>query len=68
VYDAFIATGSIQQLEFPLLTYKLSRNTNLSHVQVTRGNYNNLFNLSVLSLLQDGDTLAIQTSKTVYSK
>jgi hypothetical protein len=68
VYDAFIATGSLQQLEFPLLTYKLTRNTNRSHAEATRWNYNNLFNLSVLNLLQDGDTLAIQTSKTVYSK
>jgi hypothetical protein len=68
VYDAFIATGSMQQLEFPLLTYKLTRNTNRSHEETARWNYNNLFNISVLSLLQDGDTLAIQTSKRVYSK
>lgn len=66
VYDAFIATGSQQQLEFPLLTYKITRSINGSYNGIARKDYNNVFDNSVLNLLQDGDTLAIQTAKETY--
>lgn len=65
-YDAFIATGSQQQLEFPLLTYKITRSINGTFSGLARTNYNNVFDNSVLNLLQDGDTLAIQTAKETY--
>jgi hypothetical protein len=67
VYDAFIATGSRQRLEFPLLTYKITRSINSYHVGLARKNYNNTYDNSVVNLLQDGDTLAIQTSKRIYT-
>ena len=67
VYDAFIATGSRHRLEFPLLTYKITRGINSYHTGLARKNYNNIFDNYVLSLLQDGDTLAIQTSKKIYT-
>jgi hypothetical protein len=67
VYDAFIATGSRQRLEFPLLTYKITRSINSYHTGLARKNYNNTFDNSVSNLLQDGDTLAIQTSKRIYT-
>jgi hypothetical protein len=67
VYDAFIASGSRPTLELPLLTYKLTRSINFYHAGTARKNYNNIFDISVLNLLQDGDTLAIQTSKRIYT-
>ena len=67
VYDAFIATGSRQKLEFPLLTYKITRSINSYHIGLARKNYNNLFDNSVINLLQDGDMLTIHTSKIIYT-
>lgn len=66
VYDAFIATGSQQQLDFPLLTYKITRSINGTSSGLARTDYNNVFDNAVLNLLKDGDTLAIQTAKETY--
>lgn len=66
VYDAYIATGSRERLEFPLLTFQLTRSINQYHRGIARKNYNNIFDKSVLKLLQTGDTLIIQTSKRIY--
>jgi hypothetical protein len=67
VYDAYIATGTPNQLEFPFLTYKVTRTVGGSRSGLAR-KINNVFDISVLNLLQDGDTLAIQTSKLVYNR
>ena len=66
VYDAYIATGNTNRLEFPLLTYKITRTTSNTGTGLARQNYNNVFDPSVLNLLEDGDTLAIQTAKRIY--
>lgn len=68
VYDAYIATGSKDRLEFPLLTYKITRTITGSASGVAAQNYNNVFDPLVLSSLQDGDTLAIQTGRRVYTR
>lgn len=68
IYDAHIATGTMERLEFPLLTYKITRTSSGSSTGLARQHYNNVFDPSVLSLLQDGDTLAIQTAKMIYSR
>lgn len=68
VYDAYMATGATNRLEFPLLTYKITRRTNGFSAGLALQNYNNVFDPSVLNLLQDGDTLAIQTARRVYER
>jgi hypothetical protein len=69
VYDAYIATGTTNRLEFPMLTYKITRRTNNGFsAGLALQNYNNVFDPSVLSLLQDGDTLAIQTARRIYER
>ena len=75
VYDAFIASGEWGKLEFPLLTYYMTRNRTVNGIKYSfpvstaaKQNYNNVLDNSVLSLLQDTDTLAIQTLKRVYTK
>lgn len=67
VYDAYIAIGSQRQLQFPLLTYQITRQANGSYYGSARKNYNNVLDLSVLNLLKDGDTLAVQTARRVYN-
>ncbi|RYE27427.1 MAG: hypothetical protein EOP48_34465 [Sphingobacteriales bacterium] len=68
VYDAYVATGTTNRLEFPLLTYKITRRINGIFTGLALQNYNNIFDPTVLSLLQDGDTLAIQTAKRIYER
>lgn len=63
-YDAFIGTGSHQGIELPFMTYRITREFSSVSVQY----YNNIFNQSVLNLLQDSDTLAVQTLKRIYKR
>ncbi len=66
VYNAKIAKGTPRRLEFPLLTYKLSRVRDNYRAGEGRMNYNNVFDNNVINLLESGDTLAIQEAKIVY--
>ncbi|MGZ5189420.1 MAG: hypothetical protein ACXWCZ_00290 [Flavisolibacter sp.] len=68
VYDAYVASGTTHGLEFPLLTYKITRSMNGFNTGLAAQNYNNVFDPSVINLLQDGDTLAIQTSRRIYER
>lgn len=68
VYDAYIATGSTNRLEFPLLAYKITRSQTGFATGVASSAYNNVFDPSVLNLLQDGDTLAIQNARRIYER
>ncbi len=67
VFDAKIAIGSPNKLEFPLLTYRLSRTKDNYRAGLGRTNYNNVFDSNVINLLESGDTLAIQEAKIIYT-
>jgi hypothetical protein len=66
VYDARLAKGTPNYLEFPLLTYRLTRTKDNYKAGISRKNYNNVFDMNVLNLLESGDTLAIQEAKIIY--
>ena len=66
VFDAKIAKGTPSLLEFPLLAYKIIRNTGRSKIEISRKNYNNIFDSTVIDLLETGDTLSIQESKITF--
>jgi hypothetical protein len=69
VFNAFIARGNPNRLEFPQITYRITRRGNNSYYAgYSSKNYNNVFDPNVLKLLQEGDTLAIQEAKIVYLK
>jgi hypothetical protein len=67
VFDAKIAKGSPNKLEFPLLTYLLSRTKDNYRTGFGIKNYNNVFDSNVINLLESGDTLAIQEAKIIYT-
>ncbi|HEY6504493.1 MAG TPA: hypothetical protein VIZ28_11010 [Chitinophagaceae bacterium] len=67
LYDAFVARGNRKSLEFPLLTYKITRRTGSLNAGIAVQISKNVFDPSVLNLLEAGDTLAIQTGTQTYS-
>ena len=68
VYDAYIATGSSSRLEFPMMAYKITRRQTGYATGVASSAYNNVFDPTVLNLLQDGDTIAIQNARRTYER
>jgi hypothetical protein len=68
IYDAYIATGSTDVLELPFLTYKITRSANGSNSGLASKNYNNIFDKTVLNLLQEGDTIAVQSAKYIFER
>ena len=67
LYDAFVAQGNRTILELPLLTYKITRRINNLNAGIAIQFSKNVFDPSVLSILEVGDTLAIQTGMLTYS-
>jgi hypothetical protein len=65
-FNAKIAKGTPVSLEFPLLSYKLTRTNDYYRAGSSRKNYNNIFDINVLNLLESSDTLAIQEAKIIY--
>ena len=66
VFSAFVAKGNPRRLEFPELTYLVTRRWDNTYNSVSMKNYNNVLDPDVVNLLRDGDTLAIQEAKIVY--
>lgn len=67
-YDARIAKGNPNKLEFPNLIYKISTKNNSGYSYTSTKHYNNIFDPSVLNLLQPGDTLLVQEVNIIYTK
>lgn len=66
-YLAAVVTGNANQLTFPYLSIRITRQrANLR--QGYLGGVNNVFEKEVLKLLQDGDTLLIQRHQVVYTR
>lgn len=66
---AYIAKGSYSKLEFPFLSYRFTRGViGFPGIFYSRSAqlYNNKFDPNVISLMKDGDTLAIKESLVVY--
>ncbi len=68
VYDALIAKGDPNELEFPRINYLITRKRKSSSSGLRVSNYNNVFDPKVIKWLEAGDTLAIQEGKTIYKK
>jgi hypothetical protein len=68
VFDAYIAKGNPYRLEFPEITYRITRDIYGIKADMTYSNYNNIFDRSVTEFLLEGDTMAIQEAKIIYVK
>lgn len=69
LYSAIVATGNPNKLIFNTMSYKLirSRNTQI-YGQSLRFVLNNGFDKNVLSLLNAGDTIAVQNTRMIFEK
>ena len=70
IYRGLIAKGTPEELTFPHISYAITRRFPGSDIYAFYSEqfYNNAFDPAVISLLQDGDTLAIQEARAVYKK
>ncbi|MBF4514857.1 hypothetical protein IRZ71_00785 [Flavobacterium sp. ANB] len=68
-YAAIVASGNPNKLTINSMTYKLIRSSNTQIFGSSqRFVLNNGFDKNVLSLLNQGDTIAVQNTKMVYEK
>ena len=68
VFDAKIAKGNPEKLEFPNLIYKISRSNASQQFYTKMKHYNNIFDPTVIHQMQVGDTLIVQEVNIIYTK